>query len=165
MTAAAKGPRRIWAVTIDTDWVTALLMAALLIICGRLLARDIHGLFQGQVAHWVPLHRTFIDIFTGIFEVVAAVYCFLAALRHPANSVKFGRAVRFAFVLVGIRLTALAIFGFFHTSLGVRHTTAIVGTIIMQVSLIIFCVAIADWFRSVVHWTIGSAPSGGASET
>ncbi len=157
--------RRIWAVTIDSDWITAFLMAALLAICGMLLARDVHDMFRGRTAHWVPLRRTLFDIYTGVFEIVAALYCFLAGLRHPANSAKFGKAVRFAFVLLGVKLTGAAIFGFFHTSLDVRHTTAIIGTIIMQVALVVFCVAIADWFRSVVHWNVGSAPPGGASET
>ena len=166
MTAGQKrDTRRIWAVTIDSDWITAFLMAALLIICGLLLARDIHELFRGRVAHWVPLRRTFFDVFTGVFEVVAAVYCFLAGLRHPANSIKFGKAVRFAFVLVGIRLAGAAIFGFLHTFPNVRHITAIISAIAMQIALVIFCVAVANWFRSIVHWNLDSTPPGGASET
>jgi hypothetical protein len=153
--------KRLWEVTVESDWITTVSMAALFLICVLLLASEIHAVVRDHIIPVALARGTFSDIFTKAFEVIAAIYCFIAGLRHPTNSIRFGKSVKFAFVLVGIHFGSTALLGLFHTSLVVRHAAAVIGTIMMQIALAIFCVAIASWFRSIVHWHVDSEHRGG----
>jgi hypothetical protein len=165
MTVAAKGePRRIWAVTIDSDWITTLSMAFLLAISASLLARELHDTLRGYIAEPGTLRITFNGILFRIGEVIAAIYCFMAGLGRVGGSKKFGNAERFAFALMAIYFTMGAALSVFRISLPAQHAAAVTRTVLVQVALIIFCVAIAGWFRSVFHWRANSERNGDTPE-
>lgn len=161
MTAAGNRRQdRIWELTIESDWLTTLCMGFVLAICASLLARDIHETVRGQFAGPGTLHKTFNGILLRIGEVIAAVYCFMAGLGRVGDSKTIGKAVRFAFVLMGIYFTTGAALGIFHATVPARHAAAVARAIVEQVALVIFCVAIAEWFRSVFHWRKNSELNG-----
>ena len=161
---ANRRQRRIGELTIDSDWLTTLCMAFVLAICASLLARDIHETVRGHFAGPGTLHKTFNGILFRIGEAIVAIYCFMAAVGRADDSKIPGKSVRFAFVLMGIYFTTGVAFSIFHATVPARHAAATARIIVEQVALIIFCLAIAAWFRSVFRWSTNSEPNGDSPE-
>lgn len=136
--------------TVDSDWRTTVFMAALFLICSFLLAWEIYDAMRGHITAESPLHRNYFSVFDKSYEVIAAIICFVFASGAPKRSVKI------ASVLMGVNFAGGALLSCFHLSQPVKHMSALGGTILRQVALVIFCVAIAEWFRSVLR--TGEAP-------
>ncbi|SPF33687.1 membrane hypothetical protein [Candidatus Sulfotelmatobacter kueseliae] len=146
---------RIGQITVESDWITTLEVGALFVVCGLLLAGEIHNVLYGQIAGEHPVHRDFLSILIKVFTPIAAAYCFMLAFRFPKTS------VRTAFLLVGADLVRSAVLSVFHVPSVARHAAVIAGSAARQIALAIFLVAIAQWFKSVVHWAPPSEPQGG----
>ena len=136
---------RSWEITIDSAWITTIMMAVLFIICGLLLTQEIHHVVQGHFRGPDRLQIGFWTIWNKVFEVIAAIYFFMFAFRFPKKSVKI------ASVLLGTDLAVYALLSCFPISLTVGHIVAISGSVVRQIALTIYCMAIAQWFKSVVR--------------
>jgi hypothetical protein len=132
-------------ITIESDLAMTLWMAVLFVICGLLLAQEIHHVVQGHFHGPERLQIGFWTIWNRVFEVIAAIYFFMFAFRFPKKSVKI------ASVLLGTDLAVYALLSCFPISLTVGHIVAISGSVVRQIALIIYCMAIAQWFKSVVR--------------
>jgi hypothetical protein len=140
MEQSVPSPKR--EITINSDWITTIVMALLLVVCSLLLIWDIRGLVSGSIVEQAPFAR---DLFTNIFTIIAAVYCFLAVRGFHAMFVRIG------FALMGIQLASGVVLGYFRTSTDLQHNAAVAGSLVRQVAFTIFVVAIVQWFKSVVH--------------
>jgi hypothetical protein len=136
---------RRWEITIDSDWITTIMMAVLFIICGLLLAQEIRHVAQGHFRGPERLRITFWSIWNKVFEAIAAIYFFMFAFKVPKKSVKT------ASILMGTDLAVYALLSCFHISLALSHIVAISGSAVRQIALIIYCVEIARWLMSVFH--------------
>jgi hypothetical protein len=148
---------RIWEITVESDWFTTLGAAVLFIVSGLLLVWEIDHFILGHLSGPVRLHRSFWSIWNKVFEAIAAICCFIFAFTLPKKSVKI------ASLLMGINLAGFVLLSCFHISPGVRHIAAVSGSAMRQVALAIFCVALAQWLRSVVRWGRQSELGGGES--
>jgi hypothetical protein len=148
---------RIWGITVESDWFTTLGAAVLFILSGLLLVREIDHFIWDHLSGPVPLHRSFWSIWNKVFEAIAAIQCFIFAFRVPKRPVKIAAA------LMGINLTAFVLLSWFDLSPSVRHIVAMSGSAVRQLSFAIFCVALAQWVRSVVRWGRPSDLPGGES--
>ncbi|HUM05035.1 MAG TPA: hypothetical protein VLT90_06220 [Terriglobales bacterium] len=135
---------RSWEITIDSNWITTGLMAVLLVVCVLLLAQEIHRVALGHFFGPVRPRISFWSIWNKVFQVIAAIYFFLFAFKFPKKS------VRIASVLMGTDLAVHALLSFVSLSLTVGQIVAVSGSFVRQIALIIYCVAIAQWFKSVV---------------
>lgn len=129
-------------ITINSDWILTIMMALLLVVCSLLLIWDIRDLASGRIIEQAPLAR---DLFTIIFTIIAAVYCFLAVRGFHVLYVRIG------FALMGIQFASGAVLGYLHLSTDLQHYAAVAGSLARQVALTIFVVAIVQWFKTVVH--------------
>ena len=143
--------KRVWEITIDSDWTMTVGLAVLFIVCASLLAREIRHFLLGIGD---PPHLNG-ALFTRIFTALAVVYCFRFAFRWPT---KF---VRVAWMIVGAVLTVDLVSGYAHPSSAIRHLVAVGASAVSQVALVIFLVAIVQWFKSVIRWGSPSEPGGG----
>ena len=146
---------RIFHITMDSDWFTALGVAVLLVASGLLLVREIDHFIWGHFSEPVRLHRSFWNIWNKVFEAIAAIYCFMFAFKFPKKSVKI------ASVLMGINLAGFVLLSCFPISSSVRHIAAVSGSAVRQVALAIFCVALSQWLKSIVSWGRQSELAGG----
>jgi hypothetical protein len=149
--------RQIQEITVGSSWFTAVGAAALLIVSGLLLVREIDHFVWGHLSGPVHIRTSFWSIWNKVFEAIAAIYCFMFAFKFPNNSVKI------ASLLVGIDLSSFVLLSCLHTSPGVLHIAAVRGSAVRQVALAIFCVALAQWLRSVVRRGRQSELPGGES--
>lgn len=156
MTAELETPSTVRAskVTVQSGWITTSAMVVLLVLCGLLLARDIDRSIWGHLERPSYPHTGFWSIFNRVLMGVAAILCFLYASGFQSKSVEI------AFSLAGIRLAVFDSLSFFIISSRASHVAAIVGSAISQIALVIFCVAIVQWFRTVVGWNPKSEPLG-----
>lgn len=138
--------RRIGEIVVDSDWGTTLEVATLFIICALLLMSEIRKFIWGHFAIPKPFHPSFFAIFNEVFEIVVVVYLFMFAFKAQTIALKF------AFVLIGIPFVSARMLSFIHSSPPTYHAVAISNSVMRQIALTIFCVAIAEWFRSVVRW-------------
>ncbi len=148
-------PRSAGGITLNTDWTTALGMALLLVICGLLLRSEVNKFVWGYFIGPKPFHRSFFSVFNKAFEVVVTLYFIMFAFRVPKRSAKIGS------VLMGAALASGVLFSFIHLTTRAYHIAAVSGSAMRQIALVLFCVAIAEWFRSVAHWTSKSDSAGG----
>ena len=151
---------RIPGITVESDWFTTLGAAVLFVLSGLLLVREINHFIWGHFSAPVPLHRSFWsfwNIWNEVLEAIAAIYCFMFAFTFPKKPVKIGC------VLMGINLAGYILLSCFDISPSVRHIAAMSGSATRQLSLAIFCVALAQWLRSVVRWDGASELRGGTS--
>jgi len=147
----------IWEITVESDWFTTVGAAVLLIVSGLLLVREIDHFIWGHLSGPVHIPRSLWSIWNKVFEAIAAVCCLMFAFKFPNNS------VRIASLLMGIDLASFVLLSCFHMSPGVLHTAAVSGSAMRQVALAIFCVALAQWLRTVVRWGRQSELPGGES--
>jgi len=141
--------------TVDSDWITTFGAVALFIICLMFLAADARNLIWGHLRGPVLIHKSFWSIWNKSFETIASIYLFILAFNIPQ------KALKVACALMGVRLASFVLLSLFNISAGVRSYAAVIGTIISQIALIIFCVAIAQWIKRVVRWSAPSQPQGG----
>ena len=125
---------RVGAITVNSDWIMTLEMAALFVIVGAILIWKIRGLAFGVASEHVSL-----------LSIITVVYCFIFAFSIP------GKFVKAAFVLLGTETASRLLLKYLHAPSSVRHAAGIGGSVLDQVALTIFLVAIAQWFKSVVH--------------
>ncbi len=138
---------RRWEITIDSDWVTILLMVFLFAFCAFLLAWAIRDLLLDNVDHGAPRRLD------AIGYVIVALYGFLFTYSFPAKIVKV------AFFLMGANYTRLAI-GYFYAPSIHQHSVAVIGSITQQIALAIFLFAIAQWFKLVLRRSSAVDPPG-----
>jgi hypothetical protein len=143
-------PTRLGEITVDSDFTTTAALVALFIILSLMLMRDIRHILwstQDQITISGTLNR--------LGAALALVYCLVFAFRWPNKLVKIGCALVAAHLSLALALTYL------HVPPTVRPTLAFADSIVMQISLVTFLVAIALWFRTVVRWV---PPSPGEGE-
>ncbi|SRR6266446_208091 len=134
---------RLGAITIDSDRIFTLEMAALLLIVGAMLTWNIRVLAFGVVTEDISL-----------LSIITVVYCLIFALSIP------GKFVKTALILLGTETACRLILKYVTASSpSVRHVASVGGTIVDQIALTIILIAILQWFKSVVHWT-PSIPEG-----
>ena len=143
-----------WTITVESDWATTVGAAVLLIVCGLLLAREIDHFIWGHLRRPVPIYGGFWSIWNKVFEAIAAIYGFIFAFTFPNNSVKV------VCLLLGIDLFSSVLLSCFHAPPAALHIAAVGGSVVRQIALAIFCVALAQWLRSVIRRD-QSEPSGG----
>jgi hypothetical protein len=134
-------PTRFGEITVDSDFMTTALLVGLFIILSLMLMRDIrHILWRvpDQIAISGTLNR--------LGAALAVVYCLVLVFRWPNRLVKIGCALFAAHWSLALALTYLRI------SPKARPTLAFADSMVMQISLALFLVAIAYWFRTVVRW-------------
>jgi len=136
---------RVWEFSVDSDWITTLGMLLLFFICGWLLLREIRDFIWGHLTVRAHFHKGFWSIWNKVFEVIAAVCWFMFALRFPKKSAKLGCT------LMGIYLFGWVLLSCLQLSSSVQRIAATSASILWQIALGVLCVAIADWFRSVVQ--------------
>jgi|ERR1700730_9860726 hypothetical protein len=123
-------------ITIDSDWITTVGTAAVLIVTGVLASSEIHQFGSGKA-----LERGSLD------TIFLALYCLVFVFSFRAKLLKV------AFALIGTQAAARVILSYVHASSGFRHNAAIGGLILNLAGLTIVIFAIVKWFRSVVHWS------------
>ncbi|MGB8580518.1 MAG: hypothetical protein WCD47_06830 [Candidatus Sulfotelmatobacter sp.] len=134
-------PTRFGEITVDSDFVTTALLLLLFVILSLMLMRDIrHILWHApdQIAVSGTLNR--------LGAALAVVYCLVYVFRWPNRLVKIGCALFAAHWSLALALTYLRI------SPTAPPTLAFADSMVMQISLAIFLIAIAHWFRTVVRW-------------
>jgi uncharacterized membrane protein len=145
---------RTWDITVESDWFTALGAVALFIVAALLLVREIDHFIRGRFSRPVRLHMGFWSIWNKVFQAIAAIYCFIAF--------KFrNKYVRIASVLMGMNLTGFVLLSCFQIPTRALHIASVSGSAVRQIALAIFCVALAQWLRSVVRWGRRSELPGG----
>ncbi len=140
-----------------SDWFTTVGAAALFILFGLLLVREIDHFIWGRLSGPVHIHTSFWSIWNKVCEAMAAICCFIFAFELPNKPLKI------ATLLVGIDLSSFVLLSCLHTSPGVLHIAAVSGSVVRQVALAIFCVTLAQWFRSVIRRGRRSEVPGGES--
>jgi hypothetical protein len=143
-------PTRFGEITVDSDLTTTALLVVLFIILSLMLMRDIRNILwsaPNQIAIGGTLSR--------LGAALALVYCLAFLFRWPNRLVKVGCALVAAHLSLTLALTYL------HVSPAARPTLTFADSMVMQISLVIFLVAIARWFRTVVRW---APPSPGEGE-
>jgi hypothetical protein len=156
MTEGSRASWRCWQITVSSDWVTTIGMIVLLVVCGWLLAQDIENFFWGHLVGPVHVQRNYWSIWNKVVVLgVGAIYAFTFAFVFAQKHVKV------ACVLIALNMATYALLSCFNISPSVRHVVAVSGSIIHQIALVIFCIAIVQWFKHVVRWDTPPAPQGG----
>lgn len=142
-------------ILVSSDWVTTFGALLLFLICVLLLARDIRNFFRGPLS--VPAHFqiSFWGIWNKLFQVMAIIYCFIFARSFPKKTAKV------ACILVGISIACSLSMSFVRLSSSTQHFAAVSRSLLWQISLFVSCVAIADWFRSIVRFSLPLDVQGG----
>jgi len=148
-------PARTWDITVESDWFTALGAVALFIVAALLLVREIDRFIGGHFSRSVRLHMGFGSIWNKVFDAIAAIYCFIFAFKFRSKYVKT------ASVLMGMNLTGFVLLSCFQIPTRALHIASVSGSAVRQIALAIFCVALAQWLRSVVRWDRPSELAGG----
>jgi hypothetical protein len=133
-------PTRFGEITVDSDFTTTALLAVLFIVLSLMLMRDIQHFLWGapnQIAISGTLNR--------FGAALALVYCLVFVFRWPNRLVKIGCALFAAHFGLAFALTCLRI------SPTPLPILAFADSIVTQISLVTFLVAIARWFRTVVR--------------
>jgi hypothetical protein len=138
-------PIQILGMTIESNLEITLWMAALFFICGLLLAQEIHQAVLGHFFGPTRLRMNYWSIFPKVFEAIVAIYFFMFAFRIPKRSVKI------ASILMGTNFAVYALLSCFPISSTVGHIVAISGSVLRQIALVIYCMAIVQWLKSVIR--------------
>ncbi|HWW13283.1 MAG TPA: hypothetical protein VN310_01375 [Candidatus Dormibacteraeota bacterium] len=143
-------PTRFGEITVDSDFTTTALLVVLFIILSLMLTRDIRHILWGT-----PNQIVISGTLNRLGAALTLVYCLFFVFRWPNRLVKIGCALFAAHLSLALALTYL------RSSLTARPTLAFADSMVMQISLLAFLVAIADWFWTVAHWV---PPSRGGHE-
>lgn len=155
MTEETQAPRRGQEITINSDWVTTVLVIAALPVCAWLLARDIEKMFWGHLVGPTYIQPSFWNIWNKVFEAIAAFLSILLSFKLSQ------KAARIACGLMGTRLASFVLLSCFNISPNARHIAAVSGSIISQIALVTCCVAIVQWLTSAVGCNPPQEPQGG----
>jgi hypothetical protein len=131
-------PRR--EITIDSDWITTVGMALLLVFCGFQLIREGRHLVFDSLSGEVLLTHV-IDK----FRIAIIVVCYFLGVFLP-----WPRSVKLGGLLMGTDIVVRIALHYFDASTSLQHSAAVAGSIARQVALALFIFAIAQWFKSVV---------------
>lgn len=148
---------RMGEIAVESDWATTYGSVLLFVICALLLLAEVRRLILGHITVPPHVHMSFRSIWNWVFEGIAAAYCLILAFRFPR------KPVRLAWALAGIYFAGCFLLSCFHLSLGMQHIAGIGRSILYQIALVISCLVIADWLRSVVRRVAPSEPQGGNS--
>jgi len=145
------------AFSVESDWMTALGAALLLVVCGLLLVREIRHFIWGHLSMPMRPQRNLWSIWNQVFDAIAALYCLIFAFKFPRKSAKFASA------LMGIYLAGSLLLSWVQLYLSEQHFAAMIRSVWWQIALTMSCVAIVDWFGSVVRRNSPSDAEGGDS--
>jgi len=137
---------RSWEITVDSNWIMTICMAALLLICVGLLSWDIRNLLFDRAD----------ESFSLTSLIIGVAYSFALAYSFPANSLKL------AFLLLGTEKVVRGALYYLHASMSMQHFVAAGASIARQIAFTIILVAIIQWFKSVVRWIPSSNPEAGS---
>jgi hypothetical protein len=143
--------RRLWEITIDSNWIMTVGMALLFAFIAFLLGWGIRDLLFDKVDYGVSqgARSGWLDTVT---YVIGAVYFFLFAYSFPAKHLKI------AFLLLGTDMVIRVALYYFHSSATMQHSAAVAGSIASQIAYAIILFAIAQWFKSVIRSAHPSDP-------
>jgi hypothetical protein len=143
-------PTRFGEITVDSDFTTTVLLVVLFIILSLMLMHDIRH-FLWSAPNQIAISGTL----NHLGAALSLVYCLFFVFRWPNRLVKIGSALFAAHSSLALALTYLRI------SPTARPTLTFADSMVVQISLVTFLVAIAHWFRTVVRW---APPSPGERE-
>jgi len=158
MTEEAKTPPSSWGeITVDSDWLTTLGAIALLVACCLLLVSEIRHFVWGHFAQPAQARRDFFGILNEVYKIIASILAFVLAFEIREKSAKVGC------LLGGLSLASSSLLSFLHVSSRAFPTAAMARSVVRQVALVLFLVAIARWLKSVVGRAPRTGPPGGES--
>ncbi len=143
-------PTRFGEITVDSDFTTTALLGVLFIVLSLMLMRDI-GHILWSVPNQIAIRGTLNRLSAALMLAYGLVFVF----RWPNRLVRVGCALFAAHLGLALASTYLRI------SPTALPTLAFADSIVRQISLVAFLVAIAQWFRTVVRW---APPSPGERE-
>jgi hypothetical protein len=136
---------RLGEITVDSDFATTTMLAVLFLVLILMLARDIRHILwttHNDIAIAGTLNRISVGL-----ALVCCVYCLLFESRLWPNGL-----VKIGCTLLAAHWSFQLVVTYFRISPTPRSTLTFAGLVTLQASLMIFLVAIADWFRRVVRW-------------
>jgi len=139
-------------IIVDSDRATTVLLAVLFIVLSLVLMLDIR-----QTVWGTPNHIAINGTLNRVGAALSLVYCLVLVFRWS------NRLIRVGSTLLAIDLVIRFAFTYLQLTSAVRPTLVFIRSATLQISLIIFLVAIANWFRTVVRWSPPS-PSQGDGE-
>src|ERR1700732_1748761 len=128
-------------ITIDSDWITTLVMALLLVFCAWQLIREARHLVFDSLAGTILLTQSIDKVRTAIL-----VGCYFLGVFLP-----WPRSVKLGGLLLGTDIVVRVALHYFNASTSEQHSAAVAGSIARQVALALFIFAIAQWLKSVVR--------------
>jgi hypothetical protein len=146
---------RVGPITVESDWITTVGALVVFVACCVLLLSEVEHFLGGRFAVPHRPHYDFFSIFTKVYEVIAGVLCFTVALNYANKPVKTG------LVLMGVNLTGAALLSYLPLSSAAFRLAVTSRSIMSQIALTIFILAIAQWLRSVVKRVSSAGPRGG----
>jgi hypothetical protein len=146
----SSGPMRFGEITVDSDLTTTALLGVLFIVLSLMLMRDIRHILW-SVPSQIAIRGTLNRLSAALMLAYGLVFVF----RWPNRLVRIGCALFAAHLGLSLALT------YFRISPNALPTIAFADSIVVQISLVAFLVAIAQWFRTVVRW---APPSPGERE-
>jgi hypothetical protein len=155
MTQASQPSWRDREIVVQSDWMTTAGVIALFVFCVWQVSMDIDKFAWGHFTGPVHLQRNFWSIWNKVFEIIAAIYALIFAFKFTSKLLKV------ACVLMAAKLTGLVLLSCFSISDGVRHASAVSGSVVSQLAFVIVCVEIVLWLRSVVQRDPPAEPPGG----
>src|SRR5260370_34513934 len=135
-------------ITIDSDWITAFVMAVLLAFCGWQLIQESRHLVFDSLAGTILLTQ-FIDK----VRTAAIVVCYFLGVFSP-----WPRSVKLGGLLMGTEIVVRIALHYFDASASVQHSAAVAVSLARQVALAMFIFPIAQWFKSLLRWTPPPTP-------
>jgi hypothetical protein len=131
-------------ITIDSDWITTILMALIFAFIAFLLGWSIRDLWSDTFDH-IVLQRVRGGWLDKLTYFIGPAYCFLFAYSIPAKRLKI------AFLLLGANYIARIAVTYLHVGADVQRAAVIAGAIASQIAYAIILLAIARWFGTVVR--------------
>jgi hypothetical protein len=134
-------PTRFGEITVDSDFTTTALLGVLFIVLSLMLMRD-----MGHILWSVPNQIAIRGTLNRLSAALMLAYGLVFVFRWPNRLVRVGCALFAAHLGLALASTYLRI------SPTALPTLAFADSIVRQISLVTFLVAIARWFRTVVRW-------------
>lgn len=142
-------------IEVDSDWLTTLWTILLLPICVLLLVREVRHFFWGTLRLPAHFQISFWSIWNALWKAIALVYCFIFATRLPTKSAQFASMVAGACFGGSLSLS------FIWLPPSAQHMAALLLSLLWQIALVLSCVAIGEWFRSVLRSVSSTSIQGG----
>lgn len=131
--------------TVDSDWLTTFGLVILFVVCVMVFIRDADKLIWGRVTAPAHVQKNFWSISSKVYEGIAAILLLVFAFDLTQ------KAAKIACGLMGIRLAGLVLLSCFEMSASAKQMVAVSESIVDQMALVIFCVAIVQWLKAVVR--------------